>query len=60
MKRKKSYTCQESRFGAGYTYRIMTVFDATRLEQHEKTIADAVEKFWQEEHARRVEEELTA
>lgn len=50
MKRKKEYICRESRFGAGYTYRIMTVFDAARLEQHEKSVADAVEKFWEEEH----------
>jgi len=47
MKRKKAYICKESKFGAGYSYRIMRVFDAARLEQHEKTVADAVEKFWQ-------------
>lgn len=60
MKRKKAYICRESRFGAGYTYRIMTVFDETRLNQHEKAIADAVEKFWEEEHKRRTEESKTA
>lgn len=60
MKRKKSYICQESRFGAGYTCRIMTVFDASRLEQHEKAIADAVEKFWEEEHKRRMQKDKTA
>lgn len=60
MNRKKSYICKESRFGAGYTYRIMTVFDAERLERHEKAVQDAVKKFWQEEHARRTTKELTA
>lgn len=60
MKHKKSYVCQERRFGAGYTYRIMTIFDATRLEQHEKAVADAVEKYWEEEHARRIQAEKTA
>lgn len=60
MKRKKAYICQESRFGAGYTYRIMTVFDAARLERHEKTVADAVEKFWEEERKRKIEERKTA
>lgn len=60
MKRKKSYTCQGSRFGAGYTYRIMRVFDAARLEKHEKEVADAVEKFWEEEHAQRIQEKKMA
>lgn len=60
MKRKKSYVCEGSRFGAGYTYKIMTMFDAARLEQHEKAVADSVEKFWEEEHARRMQKEKTA
>lgn len=60
MKRKKTYICKEFRFGAGHTYRIMTVFDAVRLEQHEKAVADAVEKFWEEEHARRTQAEKSA
>lgn len=60
MKRKKSYGCQRSRFGAGYTYRIMGAFDGVRLEKHEKAVADAVEKFWQEEHARRTQEKKMA
>ncbi|MCI8795358.1 MAG: hypothetical protein HFG89_00690 [Dorea sp.] len=60
MKRKKSYSCQRSRFGAGYTYRIMRVFDAARLEKHEKAVADAAEKFWKEEHARRMQAGKTA
>lgn len=60
MKRKKAYICKESRFGAGHTYRIMTVFDAARLEQHEKAVADAVEKFWEEEHTRRIQKEKSA
>lgn len=54
MKRKKSYEMKCMRFGAGYSYRITTVFDARRLEQHEKDVADAVEKFCQEEHAKRM------
>lgn len=57
MKRKKSYVCQESCFGAGYTYRIMARVDVDRLERHEKSIADAVEKFWKEEHNRRIQAE---
>lgn len=60
MKHKKAYVCQRFRFGAGYTYRIMTAFDAERLEQHEKAVHDAVEKFWQEEHERRMAKELSA
>lgn len=60
MRRKKAYVCQELRFGAGHTYRIMTVFDAARLEQHEKAVANAVEKFWEEEHARRMRAEKSA
>lgn len=60
MKRKRSYVCQERRFGAGYTYRIMAIFDFKRLEQHEKAVADAVEKFWEEEHKRRTLKHKTA
>lgn len=60
IKRKKAYICREARFGAGYTYRIMTVFDAARLDQHEKAVKDAMEKFWEEEHKRRMEEVKTA
>lgn len=55
MKRKKAYTCIRSRFGAGYTYCIMTVFNARRLAEHEKSIQEAVERFWQDEHARRIQ-----
>lgn len=54
MSRKRAYICKCSRFGAGYSYCIMTVFDAARLQEHEKAVQDAVEKFWQEEHARRM------
>ena len=57
MSRKKAYICKPSRFGYGYSYDIMTVFDAARLEKHEKAVADAVEAFWQAEHARRIKEE---
>ena len=60
IRRKKSYVFQERRFGAGYAYRIMTVFDAARLEQHEKAVVDAVEKFWEEEHACRIRKEKSA
>lgn len=60
MRRKKSYVFQESRFGAGHTYRIMTVFDSARLEQHEKAVMDAVERFWAEEHERKTLESKTA
>lgn len=54
MSRKRAYVCQPRRFGAGYTYTIMTVFDATRLEAHEKAVSESVEKIWEEEHARRL------
>lgn len=48
MDRQKSYTCTRQQFGAGFTYRIMTVFDTVRLTDHEKRIANAAEAFWQE------------
>lgn len=41
-------------FGSGYTYRIMTVFDAIQLDQHEKAVNEETEKFWKEEHERRM------
>lgn len=55
MARRKAYVCIRSRFGAGISYRIMTAFDAARLAEHEKRVADAAEAFWQAEHARRME-----
>lgn len=58
MNHKKTYTCQVTCFGFGYTYRIMTIFDVARLEQHEKAITDASEKFWKEEHIRRKQETI--
>lgn len=58
MASKKAYACCSSRFGCGRTYRIMTVFDAARLEQHEKAVAEAAERFWQQEHARRMREAI--
>ena len=54
MSRKKAYICKPFRFGYGYSYDIMTVFDYTRLEKHEKAVQDAVKAFWQAEHARRI------
>lgn len=54
MKRKRAYELFSFHFGAGVTYRIMTVFDAVRLEKHEKEIQDAAEAFWKAEHARRI------
>ncbi len=52
--KKKSYECAPSRFGAGYTYRIMTVFDSRRLADHEVRVQVAAEKYWEEEHRRRI------
>ena len=57
MSRKKAYICKPSRFGYGYSYDIMSVFDAARLEKHEKAVAYAVETFWQAEHSRRLQVE---
>lgn len=54
MSRKKSYSLQRQHFGGGVSYIIMTAFDAARWHKHEKAIADAVEAFWQAEHARRM------
>ncbi len=54
MSRKKAYICEDARFGAGRTYTIMTVFDATRLAQHEAKVKAETEAFWQTEHARRM------
>lgn len=59
MKRKKNICLRKNRFGSGYTYRIMTAFDAIQLDQHEKAVNEATEKFWKEEHERRMQEEQT-
>lgn len=56
MSRKRSYECHSRIFGAGITYIIMSVFDFRRWQKHEKAVSDAVEAFWQAEHARRISE----
>lgn len=50
---KKIYTCKCYKYGAGYWFRVLTVFDDAKLEDHEKRVSDAIEAFWQAEHARR-------
>ena len=55
MKLKRSYVLKGFQYGAGYTYRIFKAFDARRLEEHEKAVSEAVEAFWQAEHARRMQ-----
>lgn len=41
-------------------YTVMSVFDYHRHAEHEARIRADVEKFWQEEHARREAEKLAA
>lgn len=60
MSRKKSLECKCYSYGAGLWFRVLTVFDAARLEEHEKRVSDAVEAFWQAEHARRQQVQETA
>lgn len=50
--RKRAYNCECYRYGAGWWIRVLTAADAPRLEEHEKRVSDAVEAFWQAEHAR--------
>lgn len=55
MKRKRKYSLTlYNIFGVGFTYIIMTALDAEQLKQHEKAVHDAAEKFWKEEHERRM------
>lgn len=54
MSRKRTYDCKCYKYGAGWWFRVLTVLDAERLEEHEKRVSDAVEAFWQAEHAHRI------
>lgn len=56
MKNKKSYNLSCSRFGSGHTYKILSVFDSVRLERHENLIKESCEKFWIQEHEKRMQE----
>lgn len=62
MNRKKGYCLPYSgRCGICIPwYTIMSVFDYRRYCEHEKRIRADVEKFWQEEHARRKADCLAA
>lgn len=55
MKRKKTHCIGYSGKCGICTpwYRVLSVFDFRRLQEHEARIHEDVEKFWQEEHARR-------
>lgn len=55
MSRKRTYDCKCYKYGTGWSYRILTASDASRLDKHEKRVSDAVEAFWQAEHARRTQ-----
>lgn len=56
MKRKKSYAFTCWRWGCGWAYRIMTVFDDYRYMEHEAKKKLAVDAFWQAEHKRRMKQ----
>lgn len=60
MGRKRAYDCKCYKYGAGWWFRVLTAFDAERLEEHEKRVSDAVEAFWQAEHAHRQQAQETA
>ena len=60
MKRKKSYKCMCYKYGIGFWFRILTVPDDIKLEEHEQRVSDATEAFWQAEHARRQAAQETA
>lgn len=53
MGRKRAYNCECYKSGAGWWIRVLTAADAPKLEEHEKRVSDAVEAFWQADHARR-------
>ena len=59
MSRKKSLDCKCYSYGAGFWFRVLTVFDDACLEEHEKRVSDAIEAFWQAEHARRQQTQAT-
>ena len=59
MKRKKSYKCMYYN-GVGFWFRVLAASDDTKLEEHEQRVSDAMEAFWQAEHARRQQAQETA
>lgn len=56
MDNNRAYMCKCSKFGAGISYYIMTVFDAARLAEHEEKIRKSVQKFWEEKRAQQMQE----
>ena len=58
MNRRKSCCIgYDGRYGiCSHWYAVFNVDDFKRLEEHEKRIHADVEKFWKEEHARRMNE----
>lgn len=60
MRRKHSYAYKCYKYGYGYWFRVLTVFDDVRLEDHEKRVHDATAAFWQAEHTRRQAAQTTA
>ena len=60
MSCKRSFECKCYSYGSGFWFRVLTASDDARLEDHGKRVSDAVETFWQAEHARRQQAQETA
>lgn len=60
MSRKRSYSCRAYKYGAGWWFRVLKTADDAKQEAHEKRVSDALEAFWQAEHARRQAAQKTA
>ena len=60
MRRKRTYVCKCYKYGCGWWFRVLTMSDDDRLEEHEKRVSDAMEAFWHAEHARRQQAQETA
>lgn len=55
MSCKRIYFYKCYKYGAGWWYQVLTSSDADQLAAHEKRLSDAVDAFWEAEHARRLQ-----
>ena len=55
MSRCRAYEVKPNRSYGIYSFRLLSVFDAARLDKYDREVSAAVDAFWMVEHAKRMQ-----
>lgn len=55
MSRCRAYDVKPIRSYGIYSFRVLSVFDAARLDKYDREVSAAVDAFWMVEHAKRMQ-----